>query len=233
MERLELDTLALVAEQHHHQLQVGRIPDVLRHNVEVCAVQEKLGKKLQREPTCDVVLRVEKLCVGLEHSLVVLVQESRADLAVLREKILEGGEGIRSSVEVRDLHKLEELVHIVRVEDELCKVLVLDALPQNRAAVQRDSWVLIPANQHMQYLGVLCDVVGRHGRVGAMCASEEIVDDRRNILPCLKFKLLKVADELGDDIVLEDLDGELLAHLRARLVLSIAIQHEFHQLNVL
>lgn len=47
MERFELDALALVAEQHHHQLQVGRVSDVLRHNVEVRSVKKKLCQKLR------------------------------------------------------------------------------------------------------------------------------------------------------------------------------------------
>jgi hypothetical protein len=47
MEGFELNTLALILEKHHHQLQIGRITYVLRHDVEVGTIQQQFTQKLE------------------------------------------------------------------------------------------------------------------------------------------------------------------------------------------
>ena len=59
---------------------------------------------------------------------------------------LEGGKGIGGDVEGGDLDVLEEVVEVVRVEEDLGQRLVARALPQHRPAVQRDLLLLVPAN---------------------------------------------------------------------------------------
>ena len=48
VEGLELDALALVAQQVHHQLEVRRVANVSRHDVEVGAVQQELSQQLRQ-----------------------------------------------------------------------------------------------------------------------------------------------------------------------------------------
>lgn len=47
VEGFELDVPAVVSQQVHHQLQVVRFADVLRHDGEVVPVQEKFPEELE------------------------------------------------------------------------------------------------------------------------------------------------------------------------------------------
>lgn len=60
---------------------------------------------------------------------------------------LEGGEGIRGDVKGGHLHVVEEIVEMLRMEDDLGERLVADALPQHDAAVQRHLGRLVPLNK--------------------------------------------------------------------------------------
>jgi hypothetical protein len=53
---LELDILALVAQEVHHHLQISLVRDVAGHDVEVCAVEEDLAEELEGLAFCDVVV---------------------------------------------------------------------------------------------------------------------------------------------------------------------------------
>ena len=57
VERLELDVLALVAEEVHHHLQICLTGDIPGHHVEVRTVQEDLSEEFERLPFGDVIVR--------------------------------------------------------------------------------------------------------------------------------------------------------------------------------
>ena len=57
------------AEEHHDELEMVRVGDVLYHDVEVCAVEEKLGEQLERGPLCEVLRRLEEVVVEREKLL--------------------------------------------------------------------------------------------------------------------------------------------------------------------
>lgn len=60
MECLELDVLALIAEEVHHHLEVDVVRDVARHDVEVGTVQEYLAEQFERLPLRHIVGRLDE-----------------------------------------------------------------------------------------------------------------------------------------------------------------------------
>jgi hypothetical protein len=74
MEGLELDVLALIAEEVHHHLEVDIVRDVARHDIEVGTVQKNLAEQLERLPLGYIVGRVDEGRERVEESVVVLVE---------------------------------------------------------------------------------------------------------------------------------------------------------------
>ena len=65
-------------------------------------------------------------------------------LSVEINAYLERGEGIGGDVEGGDLYVLEEVVEVVRVQENLGEGLVAGALAKHRSAVERDLLLLVP-----------------------------------------------------------------------------------------
>ena len=136
MKGLELNIATLLTQHVHHELEIVGIADVSGHDSEVVSVEKQLAEQLERLPPCDVVVRMEQLLVVLEEDVVVLLEEGGTQRLVLGEQVAEREERVRSDVERRQLHVLEELVEVRRVEDELRELFVPAALAEHHATVQ-------------------------------------------------------------------------------------------------
>lgn len=83
MKRLELDVLALIAQEVHHHLQIGVVSDVSGHDGKVGAVEQDLAEELEGLAFGDVVVGQDERSVRVE--------ELRTDVS-------------RSEVSVRGIH---------------------------------------------------------------------------------------------------------------------------------
>ncbi len=66
------------------------------------------------------------------------------------EQLLEGGEGVGGDVEGGDLHVLEEVEEVLRVEDNLGQSLEADTLAQHCPTVQGNLLMLIACTKGQQ-----------------------------------------------------------------------------------
>lgn len=60
MERLELDILAPVLEQVHHDFEVLLVGNVPSHDFKVCPIEQDLAEEFERLPLCDIVGRLDQ-----------------------------------------------------------------------------------------------------------------------------------------------------------------------------
>lgn len=78
VESFELDVATPITQHIHHELEVLRIGNVLRHDSEVMTVEQEFPKKLERLSLGDVVLRVQQGLVLSEKLVVVIIQKRGA-----------------------------------------------------------------------------------------------------------------------------------------------------------
>uniref|UniRef100_A0AAG5CUF7 Uncharacterized protein n=1 Tax=Anopheles atroparvus TaxID=41427 RepID=A0AAG5CUF7_ANOAO len=191
VERFELDVARLLLQHVHHQLQIIRIGDVLRHDREVVAIEQQLAQQLQALSPRHVVLRVQQLLVVVEHLVVVLLEKLRAQDLVAGKQLPERRKCIRRDIERRHLDVAEEVKELVRVQHDLGQRLVPGALAHHRATVQRYLLVLVASHQCEQDLRFCANVLHRR-RAGADLSSEDIVEDLGHILLALEVDAVQV-----------------------------------------
>ncbi|GMT31805.1 hypothetical protein PFISCL1PPCAC_23102, partial [Pristionchus fissidentatus] len=230
VEGLELDALALLLEEVHHQLEVVRVRDVPSHDVEVVAVEQQLAQQLQTLPPRHVVLAVEQLLVVDEEGVVVRVEELGRHRLVLRNQYLKCREGVAGDVEAAHLDVLEELVERLVVQDQLGEVVVSDALAQHRAARHSNVGALVPLDELLQHLGSRAQVLhGRRPRPDL--PTQQVVEDECHVLFALKIKFGEVLDEHGQHVGRVRLLRELSHLLRVRLLSLLPVDDALDRLQ--
>ncbi len=93
---------------------------------------------------------MDQKCCNFFYLIIIGFQEVRGQHLVPGEELLEGGEGVGGDVEGGDLHVLEEVEEVLRVEDNLGQSLEADTLAQHCPTVQGNLLMLIACTKGQQ-----------------------------------------------------------------------------------